>query len=345
MKFENTFAVDAPIDEVSATLLDVERVAPCVPGAEVLEKTGDDAYQIAIKVRVGPISMTYRGNVEIVERDDDAHRAVMRARARETRGQGTADARVDLSLTQDGGTTNGTMVADVQLAGRAAAMGRGVIQDVSAKIVTTFSQNLEAMLAGGGGAVEAEAATTAGGGGAAGPAQPTTAAAGARAARGGGGGGAGGARGAGGGGGGDPAEPTTAAAGAGTARGDGTAGAAAGAAGTGAGGGEPQATGPEAPPAAGAATGGGAPSTPQATGAEAGGGPEAAPATAAPPPGTAGAPKPPTPPQPAGGAEESSLPVGQILGSVLLSRLKDPKVIAGIGATAVGIAVIRRLTR
>src|SRR3954468_6289997 len=174
MKFENTFAVDAPIDEVYATLLDVERVAPCVPGAEVLEKTGDDAYQVAIKVRVGPISMTYRGNVEIVERDETAHRAVMRARARETRGQGTADARVDLSLTQDGATTNGTMVADVQLAGRAAAMGRGVIQDVSAKIVTTFSQNLEAMLAGGGRAVEAEAATTAGGGGGGGPGAAAT---------------------------------------------------------------------------------------------------------------------------------------------------------------------------
>src|SRR4051794_35949585 len=154
MKFENTFAVDAPIDEVYATLLDVERVAPCVPGAEVLEKTGDNAYQVAIKVRVGPISMTYRGNVEIVERDDANHRAVMRARARETRGQGTADARVDLSLVQEGPTTNGTMVADVQLAGRAAAMGRGVIQDVSAKLVSTFAQNLETMLSGGGAAAE-----------------------------------------------------------------------------------------------------------------------------------------------------------------------------------------------
>src|SRR4051812_35340609 len=154
MKFENTFAVDAPIDEVYATLLDVERVAPCVPGAEVLEKTGDNAYQVAIKVRVGPISMTYRGNVEIVERDDENHRAVMRARARETRGQGTADARVDLSLVQEGETTKGTMVAEVQLAGRAAAMGRGVIQDVSAKIVSTFSENLEQMLGGGGPAVE-----------------------------------------------------------------------------------------------------------------------------------------------------------------------------------------------
>ena len=110
MKFENTFEVEAPIDEVYATLLDVERVAPCVPGAEVIEKSGDDAYTIA---------MTYRGNVEIVERDDANHRAVMRARARETRGQGTADARVDLSLVHEGETTKGTMEADVQLAGRA----------------------------------------------------------------------------------------------------------------------------------------------------------------------------------------------------------------------------------
>jgi carbon monoxide dehydrogenase subunit G len=148
MKFENTFAVDAPIDEVYTALLDVERVAPCVPGAEVLDQIGDDAYTVAIKVRVGPISMTYRGNVEIVERDEENHRAVMRARARETRGQGTADARVDMNLVQEGETTKGTMLADVQLAGRAAAMGRGVIQDVSAKIVSTFAQNLETMLAG-----------------------------------------------------------------------------------------------------------------------------------------------------------------------------------------------------
>src|ERR687884_1212726 len=116
MRFQNTFDVEAPIDEVYTALLDVERVAPCVPGAEVLEKTGDDAYTVAIKVRVGPISMTYRGNVEIVERDEAAHRAVMRARARETRGQGTADARVEMALAQDGPTTHGTMTADVQVA-------------------------------------------------------------------------------------------------------------------------------------------------------------------------------------------------------------------------------------
>jgi carbon monoxide dehydrogenase subunit G len=263
MKFENTFAVDAPIDEVYATLLDVERVAPCVPGAEVLEKTGDNAYQVAIKVRVGPISMTYRGNVEIVERDDSNHRAVMRARARETRGQGTADARVDLSLAQEGETTKGTMVADVQLAGRAAAMGRGVIQDVSAKIVTTFSENLEQMLGGGG----------------------------------------------------PEAEPAPA----------------------------PLATGPEAPPAEAAAA-----ADAPATGAEAGGGPEAAAATAPPPPGTVGAPTPPAPPPPPRPqpAEESALPVGQIVGSVLVGRLKDPKVLGAIGAFAVAVvALLRRRNR
>jgi len=274
MKFENTFEVEAPIDEVYATLLDVERVAPCVPGAEVIEKSGDDAYTIAIKVRVGPISMTYRGNVEIVERDDANHRAVMRARARETRGQGTADARVDLSLVQDGPTTKGTMAADVQLAGRAAAMGRGVIQDVSAKIVSTFSSNLEAMLGGEGAAAEEPAAAAA-------PA----------------------------------AAPLAADA-----------------------------------PAVESATGGDAADAAAATGAEAGGGPEAAPATTPPPPGTAAAPPtPPTPPIPPtpprapaqAPAEDASLPVGQIVGAVLLGRLKDPKVLGGIGLLVALLAAVK----
>ena len=79
MEFENQFDVPAPIDEVYAALLDVQRVAPCVPGAEVLEQTGDDTYKVAIKVKVGPMSMTYTGDVEFVEKDDAAHRAVMHA--------------------------------------------------------------------------------------------------------------------------------------------------------------------------------------------------------------------------------------------------------------------------
>src|SRR5215212_8310105 len=100
MEFENSFDVAAPIEEVWTTLLDVDRVAPCVPGAQVLERTGDNAYKVAIKVRVGPMSMQYRGDVEIVEQDPAAHRAVMRTRAREARGQGNADANVVMQLSE-----------------------------------------------------------------------------------------------------------------------------------------------------------------------------------------------------------------------------------------------------
>ncbi|UGS38127.1 SRPBCC family protein [Capillimicrobium parvum] len=149
MKFENTFDVKAPIDEVYAAMLDVERVAPCVPGAQVLEQTSDDSYKVSIKVKLGPIQMTYRGDVEIVDRDEAGHRAVMRARAREARGQGTADATVEMTLTQAGDGTHGDITSDVALSGKAASMGRGIIQDVSGKLIDQFSSNLAAMLEGG----------------------------------------------------------------------------------------------------------------------------------------------------------------------------------------------------
>jgi carbon monoxide dehydrogenase subunit G len=166
MEFENSFAVTAPIEEVWETLLDVERVAPCVPGAQVLEQSGDDAYKVGIKVKVGPVSMQYRGDIEIVERDADSHRAVMSAKARETRGQGTANARVEMHLAQKGEQTQGTIATDMQLSGKAASMGRGVIQDVSTRLVDTFADNLANMLAApagdGNGAAPAEAPGPAG---------------------------------------------------------------------------------------------------------------------------------------------------------------------------------------
>jgi uncharacterized protein len=147
MEFQNRFAVTAPIDDVWETLLDVERVAPCVPGAQVLERSGEDAYKVGIKVKVGPVSMQYKGDVEIVERDPEGHRAVMSAKAKETRGQGTANARVEMRLAQQGERTEGTIATDVQLSGKAAAMGQGVIQDVSTRLVDTFADNLASMLA------------------------------------------------------------------------------------------------------------------------------------------------------------------------------------------------------
>jgi uncharacterized protein len=149
MKFENSFDVDAPIDDVWSALLDVERVAPTVPGAEVLERTGDDAYKVAIKVRVGPMSMKYQGEVEITDRDEAEHRAVMKARARESRGQGTANADVVMVLSGDDGRTSATVTTDVQLSGKVATMGQGVLQDVSGRLVETFAKNLAAMLEGG----------------------------------------------------------------------------------------------------------------------------------------------------------------------------------------------------
>jgi uncharacterized protein len=149
MRFENQFDVDAPIESVWNAVLDVERVAPTVPGAQVLERTGDDAYQVAIKVRVGPMSMTYRGEVEIAERDDEAHRAVMKARAKEARGQGTADADVTMELRGENGRTSATVTTEVELSGKAATMGQGVLQDVAGRLVQTFARNLATMLEGG----------------------------------------------------------------------------------------------------------------------------------------------------------------------------------------------------
>ena len=149
MRFENQFMVDAPLEQVWQTMLDVERVAPTVPGAQVLERTGDDAYKVAIKLKVGPMSMTYRGEVEITERDEAEHRAVMKARAKESRGQGTADADVTMLLSGANGGTSATVTTDVQLSGKVATMGQGVLQDVSGRLVETFAQNLAAMLEGG----------------------------------------------------------------------------------------------------------------------------------------------------------------------------------------------------
>jgi uncharacterized protein len=147
MDFENSFIVTAPIDEVWRAMLDIERVAPCVPGARVIDRSGPDAYKLAMKVKVGPVSMNYNSEVEIVEQDETAHRAVLRAKAKETRGQGTADANVSLELLPEGDGTKVTMHTDVALTGKAASMGSGLISDVSARLIDTFAKNLQTMLA------------------------------------------------------------------------------------------------------------------------------------------------------------------------------------------------------
>jgi uncharacterized protein len=187
MEFTNEFDVDAPIDRVWETLLDLEKVAPAMPGAQVLEKVDDDNYKVAIKVKVGPMSMQYRGDVQIVDKDEQQHRATLKVKAREARGQGNATAEVIMHAEERNGRTHVTQQANVQLAGRVAAMGGGMIQEVSSKLVQQFAKNLSQMLAGA--PAEAEqpqpapaaqpAASGNGGAAAAGAEQPSPAAAGA----------------------------------------------------------------------------------------------------------------------------------------------------------------------
>src|SRR3954467_6800082 len=142
VEFENAFTVKAPVADVYDALLDVERVAPAMPGAKVLEKVSDDAYKVAIKVKLGPVTMTYRGDVTVVERDPEKHAAVLDVKAKEARGQGSANAKVSMALEQADGATRGTMNTSVQLSGKAAAMSRGVIDDVSKRPLDQVAQNV-----------------------------------------------------------------------------------------------------------------------------------------------------------------------------------------------------------
>ena len=142
MEFDNSFTVEKPIDEVWSTMVDLERVVPCVPGATILEKTGDKAVKAEVKIKLGSMSMNYSGPAEIVEQDDAAHRAVMNARATEAGGQGAADAKVSMQLTGDGDRTEVALHSEINVTGKAAQMGEGVIAAVTEGMIKEFSQNL-----------------------------------------------------------------------------------------------------------------------------------------------------------------------------------------------------------
>ena len=145
MEFDNSFTVAKPIDEVWATMLDLERVIPCVPGARVLEKTGELSVRAEVKIRLGSMSMTYTAPAEIVEHDDATHRAVLSARAKEAGGQGNADARVEIRLSEASGGTEAKLHSDVSVTGRAAQMGEGVIAGVTEGMIEQFAENLGRM--------------------------------------------------------------------------------------------------------------------------------------------------------------------------------------------------------
>jgi aerobic-type carbon monoxide dehydrogenase small subunit (CoxS/CutS family)/carbon monoxide dehydrogenase subunit G len=147
MKLENAFTVPAPIDRAWEALLDVERIAPCVPGATLKGRDGD-AFTGEMKLKLGPMLNTFQGTLEQQEADASAHRSVMRASAKAARGQGNAAATITSVLTPEGDGTRVTVETDLDVTGPLAQFGRGVMQDVSAKLMDQFAACLAAELAG-----------------------------------------------------------------------------------------------------------------------------------------------------------------------------------------------------
>jgi carbon monoxide dehydrogenase subunit G len=142
MELINEFDVSVPIDTAWAVLTDVERIAPCLPGAQLQEIEGEE-YRGIVKVKVGPITAQYKGRATFLEMDRDAHRLVLDAAGRDTRGAGNASAIITAQLEASGSGTHVTVTTDLTVTGKVAQFGRGVLADVSAKILTQFVDNLE----------------------------------------------------------------------------------------------------------------------------------------------------------------------------------------------------------
>jgi carbon monoxide dehydrogenase subunit G len=146
---ENEFDVAAPPAEVYALMLDPERVATCIPGAEVTGRRDDGSYDAQVTVKLGPVRMTYKGTIAIVESDPAAQTAGMLAKGTEARGQGTAQATLKMTVSEREGGSHVTVAADMLVTGRVAQMGRGVMQDVARRMIGQMAQNMEALLTGG----------------------------------------------------------------------------------------------------------------------------------------------------------------------------------------------------
>jgi uncharacterized protein len=144
MKLEHSFQVAAPLDRVWDALIDVERVAPCLPGAEITEAGEDGTYRGTFSVRLGPTTAAYRGELAMEEVDAAAHRAVMRASGQDKRGQGSAKATIVSTMREETGTTTVDVETDFTITGRLARFGRGgMIEDVSNRLLRDFSDCLQ----------------------------------------------------------------------------------------------------------------------------------------------------------------------------------------------------------
>jgi hypothetical protein len=141
---DNEFRVAAPADRLWSHLLDVERIAPCLPGAELTEVVDDRTWRGRMKMKFGPVAMAFAGTVTMVDRDDDDHRVVLRANGTESKGKGAANADVTSWLEPDGDETLVKMHADITLQGFVAQVSRGMLPDISAKLTQQFADCLRA---------------------------------------------------------------------------------------------------------------------------------------------------------------------------------------------------------
>jgi uncharacterized protein len=160
VELNNEFRVAVPAAKTWEFLTDVERVAPCLPGATLLSVDGDE-FTGAVKVKVGPITVSYKGEAAFQEKDAAAQRMVLKANGKETRGNGNAAAVVTAQLKDEGDATSVVITTDLTISGKAAQFGRGVLADVATNLIGQFAKRLEAELLGGSTPTAAATATTA----------------------------------------------------------------------------------------------------------------------------------------------------------------------------------------
>ncbi len=146
MLIENEFQVPAPLERLWEYMLDVERIAPCAPGAELTEVVDDHTWKGKINMKLGPVSLSFAGTVEIAERDDAAHRVVLHAKGLEQKGKGAANATVTSWLEPGDGATTVKMQADITLSGTVAQLSRGLLPDVSRRLTAEFADCLQASM-------------------------------------------------------------------------------------------------------------------------------------------------------------------------------------------------------
>ena len=141
VELDHSFSTGKPTDYNWEAILDLDRLIPCVQGGKVVERTSPTAAKAEIKVKMGAMSMTFAGTVEVVEQDDAAHRALLKVKSREVGGQGHANADVAIDLNDGGGTIH----TAAQITGKAASMGEGVVVSVLDGLIKDFTQRLQAI--------------------------------------------------------------------------------------------------------------------------------------------------------------------------------------------------------